>query len=152
VILEDSSGRVRLNSVGGVIEARDIRAIDGSDFLKIKSISGDVILDRIGPARIEASAISGELKLLGPLARGGVYNFSTTIGDVTLLLPADSSFKVNAKVSESGEIVTEFPLKYSGDGSPASLLKAGRLVGAYGTGDATINLVSFSGTLRLRKK
>ena len=152
VTLENSSGRARLHSVGGVIEARDIRAIDGGDFLKIKSISGDVILDRIGPAHIEASAISGELKMLGPLARGGVYNFTTTIGDVTLMLPADSSFKVNAKVSESGEIVTEFPLKYSGDESPLSLLKAGRLVGAHGTGDATINLISFSGTLRLRKK
>lgn len=152
VTLEDSSGRAYLHSVGGVIEARDIRAVDGSDSLKIKSISGDVILTRIGPARIEASAISGELKLLGPLARGGVYSFTTTIGDVTLLLPADSSFKLNAKVSERGEIVTEFPLKYSGDAAPFSHLKVGRLVGTYGTGDATINLVSFSGTLRLRKK
>jgi DUF4097 and DUF4098 domain-containing protein YvlB len=152
VTLEDSSGRAVLHSVGGVIEARDIRAVNGSDSLKIKSISGDVILDRIGPARIEASAISGEVKLLGPLARGGIYSFTTTTGDVTLMLPVDSSFKVNAKVSESGEIVTEFPLKYTGDVSSFELLKAGRLVGTYGTGDATINMISFSGTLRLRKK
>lgn len=151
VTLENSSGRAFLNSVGGVIEARDIRAVNGSDSLKIKSISGDVILDRIGPARIEASAISGELRLLGPLARGGVYSFTTTIGDVTLMLPADSSFKLNAKVSESGEIMTEFPLKYTGDESPANLLKTGRLIGTHGTGDASINLVSFSGTLRVRK-
>lgn len=150
--LEDASGRARLSSMSGVIEARDVRPVDGSDFLKISTVSGDILLDRIGPARVEVNTISGELRLTGPLARGGNYDFTTTSGDVTLLMPAESSFKLNARVSESGEIITEFPLKYKGTASPVSLLQAGRLAGTYGSGDATINLVSFSGTLRLRKQ
>jgi hypothetical protein len=152
VSLEDSSGRARLNSIGGLIGIKDLRPLDASDFLKIKSVSGDILLDRVGSARVEANTISGVLKMMGSLVRGGIYSFTTTIGDITLVLPADSSFKLTAKVSEGGEIITEFPLKYKGTASPISLLQAGRLVGTYGSGDATVNMVSFSGTLRLRKK
>lgn len=150
--LEDASGRARLSSLGGIIEIRGLRPLDASDFLKVKTVSGDILLDGIGPARVEANTISGELRLLGTLARGGIYDFTTMTGDVTIMLPTDSSFKLNAKISEGGEIITEFPLKYRGESSPFSLLQAGRLLGTYGTGEATINLVSFSGTLRLRKQ
>ena len=125
--------------------------LDGSDFLRVKTVSGDIVLDQIGPARVEANTISGEMRLTGRLARGGIYDFSTTTGDVTMLMPPDSSFKVNARVSEHGEIVTEFPLQYRGPGSPSTTLQTGRLLGTYGSGDATINLISFSGSLRLRK-
>jgi DUF4097 and DUF4098 domain-containing protein YvlB len=152
VALEDSSGRARLSTINGVIEARDLRPIDGSDFLKIKTVSGDILLDRIGPPHVEAQTISGELRLIGPLARGGSYNFTTTNGDVTLLIPAASSFKLSAKISESGEIITQFPLTYKGSTTPVNPLQGGRLLGTYGSGDATITLVSFSGTLQLRKQ
>jgi DUF4097 and DUF4098 domain-containing protein YvlB len=150
--LEDATGRARLNSLGGVIEVRNLRPLDGGDFVKIRTVSGDILLDGIGPARVEAVTISGELRLIGPLARSGVYDFTTTNGDMTLMLPADSSFKLNAKVSESGEIVTDFPLAYKGTSSPVSLLQAGRLWGTHGSGDATIKVISFSGTLRLKKQ
>jgi hypothetical protein len=150
--LENTTGRARLTSINGVIEARDLRPVDGSDFLKIKTASGDILLDRIGAPRVDAQTISGELRLMGPLARGGAYAFTTTNGDVTMMLPADSSFQLNARISEGGEIITEFPLKYKGSATPVSLLQSGRLLGTYGSGDATISLVSFSGTLRLKKQ
>ncbi|HKR02360.1 MAG TPA: DUF4097 family beta strand repeat-containing protein [Pyrinomonadaceae bacterium] len=152
IALEDASGRARISSISGVIEVRDMCPLDPSDFLKIRTAGGDILLDRVGPAHIDATTISGELRMMGPLARGGAYVFTTTTGDVTLLLPADSSFSLIAKVSEGGEIITEFPLKYRGTASPLTLLKAGRLVGTYGTGEARISMVSFSGTLRLRKQ
>jgi hypothetical protein len=120
--------------------------------VKIKTASGDILLDRIGPARVEAHTISGELRLMGPLVRGGTYDFTTTNGDVTIFAPADASFNLNAKVSEGGEIITDFQLKYKGPTSALSMLQSGRLQGSHGSGEASINLVSFSGTLRLRKQ
>jgi DUF4097 and DUF4098 domain-containing protein YvlB len=152
VALEDASGRARLSSLGGVVEVRNLRPSDVNDFVKVRTASGDILLDRIGPARVEASTISGELRMMGPLARGGVYDFTTTNGDVTIFAPADSSFSLNAKISEGGEISTDFQLKYKGSVSPFNLLHAGRLQGTYGTGNASITLVSFSGTLRLKKQ
>jgi DUF4097 and DUF4098 domain-containing protein YvlB len=150
VTLEDASGRARLSSISGVVEVKNLRALDANDFLKIKTASGDVLLDRIGPARVEAATITGEVKLIGTLTRGGSYAFTTTTGDVTLELPADSSFKLNARVSERGVIDTEFPLAYKG--TPSSSIMQGHLTGNYGSGDATLSLSSFSGTIRLRKK
>lgn len=152
IALEDASGRARLNTLGGIIDIKGLRPLDASDFLKVKTVSGDILLDGIGPARVEANTISGALRLMGALARGGIYDFTTTTGDVLIVLPADSSFKLNARISEGGEIITEFPLKYKGTASPYTLMQAGRLLGTYGTGEATINLVSFNGTLRLRKQ
>lgn len=88
----------------------------------------------------------------GPLARAGRYDVRTTSGDITLMMPGTVSFQLVAKVSEGGEIVTDFPLKYTGGVSSIGLLSAGRMVGTYGKGDATLNLTSFNGTLRLRKQ
>jgi hypothetical protein len=152
IALEDATGRARLNTLGGSIDIRGLRPLDPSDFLKVKTVSGDILLDGIGPARVEANTISGGMRLMGALARGGIYDFTTTTGDVVIVLPADSSFKLNARISEGGEIITEFPLKYKGTAAPYTLMQAGRLLGTYGTGEATINLVSFNGTLRLRKQ
>lgn len=152
VSLEDSSGRVRLESFGGSVEASNVSKNAEGDFFRAKSISNDVMLENVSHSRVEVSTISGEVVMRGPLARAGVYDLRTTSGDITLTMPVDSSFKLTAKVSESGEIVTDFPLKYTGGISTSTSLSSGRMIGIYGKGDATINLISFSGTLRLRKQ
>jgi hypothetical protein len=76
----------------------------------------------------------------------------TTSGDVTMILPSDSSFNVNAVVSKGGEIISDFNIK-----TKTVDLKGGRrpnlhLIGTYGTGDATLNLIAVNGTIYLRKK
>lgn len=152
VSLRDAGGHVRLNSISGSVEAVNVTALDAGDFLQAKSVSGDVTLESIAPARVEARTISGEVNLRGALAPGGHYDFNTTSGDITLMLPESSSFKLDAQVFTSGEINTSFPLKQASKGSTSAEQAAGHLVGTYGSGDATINLNSFSGTLRLLKK
>jgi hypothetical protein len=152
VTLRDAGGHVRLNTISGSVEAINVSAIDGGDFLQAKTVSGDVTLESIGPARVEASTISGELNLTGALAPGGHYDFNTTSGDITLTLPGSASFKLAAQVFTSGEINTSFPIKQIGKTPSSSPPNAGALIGTYGSGDATINLSSYSGTLRLIKK
>lgn len=152
VSLENSSGRVQLSSFGGSIEVVNVSKVAEGDFFRVKTVSNDVMLDNVSHSRVEVSTISGELTMRGALARAGRYDLRTTSGDITLTMPSDSSFQLTAKVSESGEIVTDFPLKYTGGVSSTALLSAGRMVGTYGKGDAAINLVSFSGTLRLRRQ
>jgi DUF4097 and DUF4098 domain-containing protein YvlB len=149
--LEDSSGRVRLGSISGDVEARNVKAIEASDSLILRSTSGDISLDHVGQAKVEASTISGVVNLHGPLARGGSYDFKTTSGDVTLTIPENGSFTINAQVFEGGEIVTDFPLKIVTAPTNPKVPNLNRLVGTFGAGDATITLISITGTLRLRK-
>jgi hypothetical protein len=85
---------------------------------------------------------------------------------VRLSLPFDSSFQLNAKVHQSGEIVTEFPIRqvpattnndprHRATAVGGALLSDGRLTGVTGKGDrrdATLILSSFSGTLHLQRQ
>lgn len=168
VTLTDASGRARLRTVSGTVEAINARKLGEGDVLEATSTSGDVLLDGVSYSQIRGSAISGSVRMNGPLARGGSYEFKTISGDVTLTLPADSSFKLNASVVTSGEIVTDFPVKTTTTdpqgvvvGGPPSQtngkrVRSGmplqtRLVGTVGGGDADLRITSFNGTLHLRK-
>jgi hypothetical protein len=202
ITLRDSSGRVQLGSVSGSVEATNVRSITPGDDFEAGTVSGDVILKGVGHAQVHAKSVSGSLNMDGSLARGGRYDFKTMSGDVLLNMPADSSFKVHAKVAQGGEIVSDFAITpteetpqpgtvHAPKGStppatpqtprpapaprpaprPASSASASasaggdqtphassnsrvleRLNGIFGTGDATLNLASFSGTVYLRRR
>jgi hypothetical protein len=156
-----SKGRVRLLTISGRIEAEDVGASEAGDGFSAKSTSGDISLARISNAQVEATTANGSVELEGTLARGGLYALRSQTGNITLTLPEDSSFLVSAKVSYGGEIVTDFPLRQlpkKSDGTSAAgeggIFSSGRLTGVYGKSDApdaTLSLVSASGTIRLHK-
>lgn len=150
--LSDSAGRVRLRSVSGGVEASNIKTIEASDDFSAISTSGDVTLDRIAHTQVKGRTINGDVRLTGALARGGSYELATTSGDVTLTLPADSSFRINARVVASGDIVTDFPVKANIGAAPVKESHQSRLIGTVGTGDADLNLTTFSGTVNLKRQ
>ena len=182
ISLADSSGPVRLAAISGSVEARNVRTVAQGDSFEAKSTSGDVSLEGVTHSQVGGATISGNVLYEGALAHGGVYDFRTISGDVTLELPSDSSFTLHAKVIVSGDIVTDFPVKTSASSSasapgnppvgptgpviaplPPDVRKPGkmkppkepaqtRLDGTVGTGDAVVNLSSFSGSLHLRKQ
>jgi hypothetical protein len=190
IALKNSSGRINLHSIGGSIEANDVRPVEAGDLFEASSVSGDVLLGRVTYVQLNAHTVNGSLSLSGPLVHGGHYGFRTYSGDVTLILPADASFRLSAKISQRGEIVTDFPLILTTEANvsagelptppvPAAPPQAKgsakgpaptkgvathrvvvtvppyslqRLNAVHGTGDAIINLASFSGTVHLRKK
>jgi hypothetical protein len=112
IFLRDSSGRVNLSSAGGGVEATNVRGATGDDTFEVGTVSGDIQLDRIASPKVMAKTVSGTLKLSGALVKSGYYAFTNMTGDVVLALPHDASFRLNAKVSEKKDIVSEFPLTY----------------------------------------
>ncbi|HMF55169.1 MAG TPA: DUF4097 family beta strand repeat-containing protein [Pyrinomonadaceae bacterium] len=149
--IEDSTGRVRASSISGDVEAVNIRANDASDFVRVKSVSGDVTLDRVNHARIDAGTVSGELGMTGQLAHGGSYEFQTVSGDVTLNLPSDASFRLDAQIFQGGDVSSDFNFR-NVTRTVGSPIPTSHFVGTYGTGDATVNLRTISGTLRVRRR
>lgn len=152
VYLKDSSGRVRIRSFSGDVEAIDVRIVDDKDDFVVHSTSGNVRLERVAHARVEAATVSGGVDFEGKLARGGSYELRTTSGDVTLVVPADSSFNVNARVLAGGEIINDFSLQTGADMKPKQKFSKGILAGTIGTGEAEVKLLSFNGTVSLRKQ
>lgn len=110
ISLQDSSGSVNLHSVGGNIEVRNVRPGEASDIFDASSVGGDITLEQVAHGRLNARSLNGSLSMIGGLAHGGHYAFKTISGDVTLTMPADSSFKLSAKLSRSAEMITDFPI------------------------------------------
>jgi len=189
ISLADSSGPAEVSTVSGNVEVRNVRASAAGDSFEAKSTSGDVMLEGVTHAQVRGTAVSGSVAYTGALVRGGDYDFKTISGDVTLELPADSSFSLHAKVVLSGDILTDFAVKTSagsstsvsssqapgtppvppvgamgmpppppewkqkpGKNKPPKEAPGTRLDGTVGTGDAVVNLSSFSGSLYLRKR
>ncbi len=117
ISLRDSMGRTSVTSVGGGIEVVNVRPLSPRDLLEAVSVTGDVILDDISHAQLTAKTVTGNVHLTGSLARGGRYDFKTMSGDVLLTLPSDSSFNLNVRISQEGEIVTDFPLTLTPEAS-----------------------------------
>lgn len=150
ISIDNSSGEISLSAVSGSIDVRNVKSMESGDYLSAKAISGDVNLDRVNYLRVEGVALSGDVTLFGSLTKGAVYNLRSTSGDVTVTIPANSSFKVNAVISPSGEIICDFPItKPATNGTPR---KTTTLIGTYGTGESTLNLTAINGTIHVRKK
>jgi hypothetical protein len=186
--LHNCAGRMNLRSVGGDILVDGARPVEAEEFLAV-TLSGDISLIGVSHQKVNARATTGSISLKGPLARGGNYEFHTISGDVSLRLPSNASFTMDAKVSLQGDIVVGFPLSPAQGrlGSPqgrpgapqgvdpqpgtpppapppttgqrpprnseiAGVPTARHIAGVYGTGDATIQMVSYSGTLSVQKE
>lgn len=169
VFLKDSSGRVSLSSAGGVIEVANVRSSDDDDTFEVSTVSGDIQLNRVSNSKVTAKSVNGTVTMTGPLAKAGLYTFQNTTGDVVLAMPHDASFRLSAKVSDKRNIISDFALKYLTEPpppppakprTPAAVEKATpistqfvlrRVNAIYGTGDASISIASFGGTVRLKK-
>jgi Putative adhesin len=192
ISLRDSSGRVNLNSAGGVIQVVNVRSATEEDTFEVGTVSGDIQLDRVSNLKVMAKTVNGTVLMSGPLVKSGYYAFTNMTGDVVLALPHDTSFKLNAKVSDKHDIVSDFKLTFlsetptppppvkprSPEATPKAPAAKGqpiprtgpvvapiiierssvrvayvlrRVNAVFGSGDATISVASFGGTVRIRK-
>ena len=99
-----------MKSVSGIMTAANLRPNDQSDCFEASSISGDIELQGVDHQLVTVKTVNGKIDFSGPLAHQGRYNFNTTSSDVTLSLPENSSFRLNARLARDREVVTDFPL------------------------------------------
>ena len=118
ISLRDSSGRVNLSSAGGGVEAINVRGASVEDTFEVGTVSGDIQLVRIGNPKVMAKTVNGTLIMTSPLVKSGNYAFTNMTGDVVLAMPADASFRLNAKVSERRLLVSDFALKFLNEPAP----------------------------------
>ncbi|MGQ9801402.1 MAG: DUF4097 family beta strand repeat-containing protein [Candidatus Saccharicenans sp.] len=129
-----------LSSVSGDIKATQVK---GS--VEAEVVSGTVRLQDIAGARkVSAKSISGTVEYRGQVLPDGSYRFSSHSGEVRLILPADSSFDLEAS-SFSGTVSTDFPVEVIGK------LSGKTIQGRVGKGGAEVSAKAFSGSVEIRK-
>ena len=203
IYLRNSSGRINLSSAGGEVQVVNVRPATEEDGFEVGTVSGDIHLDQVSNPKVMAKTVNGRVMMTGPLAKSGYYGFTNMTGDIVLALPHDSSFQLNAKVSDKHDIVSDFKLTYLNEPppppavrprspapeakpkeakpkAPAPVAKAQppqkrgpvevpgpvgversttvvvpytlrRVNAVCGSGDATISVASFGGTIRIKK-
>ena len=148
---DNSTGSFKLHAVGGSIDARDLAPAGGGDVLEAGTVGGDVTINRVAHQRVRVNTISGELDYAGALSRGGRYSFQSISGRLRLLLPAGSSFRLSGSIGAGGDFSNAFAPKnnHADDSQPGAMRHLDDIVG---TGDATINLSFFSGSIQIKKQ
>ncbi|HEY1351206.1 MAG TPA: DUF4097 family beta strand repeat-containing protein [Ktedonobacteraceae bacterium] len=123
--LSTSSGDVNLTDERGPLKARttsgNISAAGLNGTVDLSTTSGNITLAQAqlgGVDQLHTS--SGDISFSGALDARGSYRMETSSGNITLQLPAASSFQLNAS-SNSGELHNEFATDMVG-GTPQAHL------------------------------
>jgi hypothetical protein len=145
IVVSDFAGHLFLRSVGGNIDV--IRA---SGRVEAYSITGDLHFVAPTTSKLRGSTTSGRILFEGDFPDGGDYSLSAYSGDMEILCPSSASFELFAKTVR-GRLENEMPMTIR-HRSATPLSSANSLLGTHLTGKATVNLKSFSGTIRIRQR
>lgn len=146
VVLRNLGGHTEVSTLNGSVRAERCRGR-----IEATSISGSLRFQDTESRYLVANTTAGDIYYEGDLQRGGSYEFINHDGDIDLLVPANSSFELNAN-SVQGEVLNEFPLKPRTDGRAPQRSGARSLLGTVHTGDAMVRATTFSGTIRVRRR
>jgi DUF4097 and DUF4098 domain-containing protein YvlB len=145
ILVSDFAGHLFVRSVGGNIEV--IRA---SGRVEAYSITGDLHFVSPATSKLRGSTTSGRILFEGDFPDGGDYSLSAYSGDMEILCPPSASFELFAKTVR-GKLENEMPMTIQ-HRSATPMSSANSLFGTHLTGKATVNLKSFSGTIRIRQR
>lgn len=148
VTIENSSGAMTLGTTTGNIVALGVGPSEIGDVFKAKTNSGAIVLQRIGHRQAEVNSNSGSIKFTGEFQSGGQYSLGTQNGSISLSLPEKSSFKLDASFG-FGAFNSEIPLENLVKNSAS---RAQSLSASAGKGEATLNLKTVSGAIRIKKQ
>ena len=145
IFVSDFTGHLFVRSVGGNIEV--VRA---SGRVEAYSITGALHFVSLTTSKLRGTTTSGRIFFEGDFQDGGDYSLSAYSGDMDILCPSSASFELNAKTVR-GKLENEMPMTIR-HRSATPLSSANSLFGTHLTGKGTVNLKSFSGTIRIRQR
>jgi hypothetical protein len=142
-----SNGDISITDGTHALEAKTsngrIVVRNGAGLMNLETSNGAIHVEAFGVA-VEARGSNGPITFVGSLGRG-ITRLSTSNHDVTITLPADASFGIDAATS-GGSVVMEFPFM------PTTPATETRLVGRVGSVPGTSLVVADSnGDIRIRQ-
>ena len=123
----------------GNIKVSDIRGAT----VRARVTEGDINLLNVNTGNLVAEDKTGGIVFDGELQRSGSYKFSTFDGDITLRIPAYSTFHLEAAAPTSRSIT----LGNFASAAMNSLGNGRKLSGTVGDGQATVNIMNFRGRI-----
>jgi DUF4097 and DUF4098 domain-containing protein YvlB len=141
-----SNSHLHVQTVNGPVTLNNV---DGGH-IEVLSTGGKVSLNAVNAPKVSASTTSGDITYDGDFGHGGDYAFSNHSGAIDVTLPASASVDIDARAVR-GSVQNDFPLqqkRVAGSGS----LPGHAFAGTSNSGSSSVELRSFSGTIRVKKR
>jgi hypothetical protein len=145
IYVSDFSGHLAARSVGG-----DIDIVRPVGRVEAYSITGNLHFVSPETSKLRANTTSGRILYEGDFQTGGYYLLTDYSGDMDIICPPSASFELSAKTVH-GKFINSLP-QFHRRRAASPLASANSLLGTHNTGDATVELTSFSGTIRIRQQ
>ncbi len=142
VVVADTAGHLAVHTIGG-----DVEILRSAGRVEISSVTGNLRFISPTSSKLHANTTSGKIIYEGDFAPGGDYVFSEYSGDMEIICPVASAFHLNAQ-SVKGKVFKDpefsvFRARPKSSGLP------GNVNSLYVPGNATLELTSFSGNIRI---
>jgi hypothetical protein len=139
ITLEGGRGRVQLSTVEG-----EISVSKAAGEIVAESVDGNITLTDLQASAVEVSTVDGNTMFSGVLQTSGRYLFTTHDGDITLMIPENSS--ATFSVRGDSRVEPSVPLKQTGTSR-----RGQRASYTLGGGAAQVDIESFDGIVRIRQ-
>ena len=142
-----TNAHVHIQTVSGLIELTNITG----GHVEIISTDGGVHLISVTGPKVSVNTASGDITYDGDLGSSGEYSFTNHSGNIDLTLPANASIDLVAR-SITGSVQNDFPLQKKAHPSLSLVDDARSSVGTSNAGASSVQLRSFSGKIRVKKR
>jgi len=145
VSLSKVRGNISVNTMDGAI-----RMQSSEGHIKVESISGDLTFVQVNGPELRASTNSGRIRYEGDFGQGGTYVLNNYDAPIDILASARASFDLTARAVQ-GLIQSTLSFRPTPLGSPFRRLSPTKfLQGRFNTGSSTVEVTSYSGTIRVQ--
>jgi DUF4097 and DUF4098 domain-containing protein YvlB len=147
---------VKVTGVSGYIHARSLGSrlaiSESRGIIQTTTVSGDILFTKLDSNNLTAMSTLGNISYEGDFVSRGKYNFSTNEGAILIQCPAQASVEWEARTVKGG-IESNLPIK-SKNHAPSTNQGIMRqsLLGTLNQGDATVQLSTFSGKIKIIRK
>ncbi len=141
-----SQSHVHIRTLSGHITLANI--VDSE--LEVRSLSGNVSMSRVIGPKMRVTATRGNIFYDGDFGTGGDYALFTHSGNIEVSVPEYASVSLTAR-SDKGAVQNEVPMVEK-ERTPFSRRSGSSFAGTSHSGSSLVQLLSISGTIRVKKQ
>jgi DUF4097 and DUF4098 domain-containing protein YvlB len=114
------------------------------------SVGGNVSMSNVTGRKVNVNTTTGNISYDGDFGSNGDYSLMNHSGNIDVVLPASASVDINAR-SLNGTAEDDFPLQQKTHASFAAV-PGKSFSGTSKSGSSSVQLRSFSGTIRVKRR
>lgn len=143
-VTDCADGHVHVRTLNGTVTLSNVHG-----HIEIMSVGGDVVMRGVTGTLVAVNSNSGKIEYDGDFGEEGDYAFTSHTGNIDAVAPAYASIDVLAR-STNGIVQSDFSLEPKH--APFIIRGANAISGSINKAASSVNLFSFSGKIRLKKR